>query len=91
MFGQLSDVSKTSVLSTATQFVFVPVKAVSSVIVVIGLVPSMTCCDITTESALVDLTPNLSTALIKNFPTPTNGVTTDVAGLAILGTNTVVF
>jgi hypothetical protein len=55
-----------------------------------GLTPSMTCSDITTELDVADLTPNLSTALIKNFPEPVNGVTTEVAGRAILGTSTVV-
>ena len=85
------EVSNTSALSTTTQSILVPSKVGSSVIVWTALNPSNTWSSITTELAVADLTPNLSTAFIKYFPAPTNGVTTEVAVLAILGTSTVVF
>ena len=52
-------------LSTAIQFVLVPLKLGSSVIVCTVSNPSKTCSSITTFVEFSDLTPNLSTAFIK--------------------------
>ena len=86
------DVSNCKLLSTATTLDLVPVNAECSVSVCTDSTLSPTTwADITWLAKLVDLIPNLSTAFIKYFPVPTNGVVTLVAGLPILGTNTVVF